>query len=62
MKVEIGIFTGLPVNLPVKLFYQFTSKKYLPVNPNVTKFATFWDDIWGKLVNLTSQGTALLSK
>ena len=25
--VEIGIFTGLPIKLPVKRFYQFTSKK-----------------------------------
>ena len=35
-KLEIGIFTGLLVNLPVKLFYRFTSKKLFTGKPKVS--------------------------
>ena len=41
LKLGMGIFTGLPVNLPVKLIYRFTGKKFLTCYATAN-FRYFW--------------------
>ena len=49
-QLELRMFTGLPVNLPVNIFYQFFIKKYLPTKKKFVKFSKFLDENGGEIV------------